>query len=99
MLRQVVADALERNSLGTSVTVDPAEDQIDDQKAKAWWVWKREMVMVCDEGRCIWALNYIICFTLYHGVFVILPKWLGCSCWRCLGDLYDLLTPVEHPAG
>ena len=29
MLRQVVADALERNSLGTSVTVDPAEDQID----------------------------------------------------------------------
>ena len=63
----------------------------DDQKAKAWWVWKREMVMVCDEGRCIWALNYIICFTLYHGVFVILPKWLGCSCWRCLGDLYDLL--------
>ena len=63
----------------------------DDQKAKAWWVWKREMVMVCDEGRCIWALNYIICFTLYHGVFVILAKWLGCSCWRCLGDLYDLL--------
>ncbi|CAL1167424.1 unnamed protein product [Cladocopium goreaui] len=32
---KVVADALERNSLGTSVTVDPAEDQIDDQKAKA----------------------------------------------------------------
>ena len=38
MLRQVVADALERNSLVTSVTVDPAEDQIDDQKAKAWWI-------------------------------------------------------------
>ncbi|CAL1134671.1 unnamed protein product, partial [Cladocopium goreaui] len=32
---KVVADALERNSLGTSVTVDPADDQIDDQKAKA----------------------------------------------------------------
>ena len=42
MLRQVVADALERNSLVTSVvssvTVDPADDQIDDQGAKAWWV-------------------------------------------------------------
>jgi len=37
MLRQVVADALERNSLVTSVTVDPADDQIDDQGAKAWW--------------------------------------------------------------
>ncbi|CAL1167432.1 unnamed protein product [Cladocopium goreaui] len=33
--QQVVADALERNSLVTSVTVDPADDQIDDQGAKA----------------------------------------------------------------
>ena len=38
MPRQVVADALERNSMVTSVTVDPADDQIDDQRAQAWWV-------------------------------------------------------------
>ena len=38
MLRQVVAEALEKNSVVTSVTVDPADDRIDDQGAKAWWV-------------------------------------------------------------
>ena len=62
---------------------------------------KREMVMVRGDVFGLYiSLNYIIlCFTLYHGVFVMLPKRLGCSCWRCLGDLYDLLTPVENPAG
>ena len=66
----------------TSITVDPADDRIDDQMAKAWWVsvrrtnwltrkrrWnfslhlcasvfqQKEMVMVCDKERCIWAYS------------------------------------------
>ena len=38
MLRQVVAEALEKNSMVTSVTVDPGDDRIDDRVAKAWCV-------------------------------------------------------------
>ena len=33
---------MEKNSMVTSVTVDPADDRIDDQKAKAWWVSVRQ---------------------------------------------------------
>ena len=39
---QVVAEALEKNSMVTSVNVAPADDRIDDQGAKAWWVSVRQ---------------------------------------------------------
>ena len=49
MLRQVVAGALEKNSMVTSVTVAPADDRIDDQGAKAWWVSVRQTNWLTQE--------------------------------------------------
>ena len=88
MLRQVVADALERNSLVTSVTVDPADDQIDDQGAKAWWVsfrrtnwltWKR-----------LWNFS-VHPFSNKREMVICEGRCIWALNYLGLGDLYDLL--------
>ena len=90
MLRQVVADALERNSLGTSVTVDPAEDQIDDQKAKAWWISLRGTNWLTWKGR--WNFSVHLCASVFQ------QKGDGHGEGRCIWALnYWSFREVRRP--
>ena len=63
MLRQVVAEALEKNSMVTSVTVDPADDHIDDPEAKAWWVSVRRTNWLTRKRR--WNFSVHLCAYLF----------------------------------
>ena len=90
MLRQVVADALERNSLGTSVTVDPADDQIDDQKAKAWWISLRGTNWLTWKGRWNFSVS-VHPFSNKREMVICEGRCIWALNYLGLGDLYDLL--------